>query len=93
MKVYFDRTKPFYLTNTPGFFGIEVDVSDVALANITALNALKDDMELRIRDAASPERANQELAEYFVEQVRLIFKTRKQDNASFFTRKQDNVNE
>ena len=82
MKVYFDRTKPFYLTDEPGFYGVEVDVSDIALTNITALNALKMEMELRIRDAASPERANQELAEYFVEQVRLSFKTRKQDNVN-----------
>lgn len=79
-KVYFDRKMPFFLSRDPSFYATPVDVPEPAVRSIYALRALLKEMDKQIAASASPEVANQELADYFVSEVAKIFKTRKQDN-------------
>lgn len=74
MKIYFDRTVPFYLTTTPSFDGTLVDVPVKAVKQAQALRELEDTTEAMIVNGAGPENYNQELAEYFAKGLADIFK-------------------
>ena len=75
MKAYFNRTEPFLFTTIPSFYATEIEIDAGAMNSIDAFSALLKDMKKRIRDAASPERADKELAAYFEADVIALFKT------------------
>lgn len=79
MKAYFNRNIPLYL-DTEGFDAVPVEVDPVVLQNIADLRRLMVDVDKMIANAGAPEDSAQIICDFFAEEVRKIFKTRKQDN-------------
>ena len=84
MKVFFDRTSPFYIVEEDSFHAVPVEIDEVVVVNIRSLRQLFLTMDEAVDAAGAPEDTAQELTDIFVAEVRKIFKTRKQENRSGF---------
>jgi hypothetical protein len=73
MSTYFDRTMPFYLTDTLTFEGTPVKVPAKALKQAQELRALIDITEQAIINSSAPEKSNPEIAEAFAKGLINIF--------------------
>lgn len=71
MRVFFDRTEPFFLTEEQQFDGIPVVVPDGFLARIQRRKDTDLAMQDAIMEAAAPEDSAQTLADLFVRLVDL----------------------
>ena len=69
MKVFFDRTEPFFLTEEQQFDGIEVEVPDGFLERIKSRKETDLVMQEAILEAGAPEDSAQELANLLVNLV------------------------
>ena len=74
MKIYFDRNIPLYLTRYETFDGIEVEADLATVKAVEKIRDLIDDVQKKTFDVGSPERANQELADFFVNGMASIIK-------------------
>jgi len=86
VRAYFTRRHPFYLlgaedvTDELGFDAYPVEVEDTTLANVRSVRRLVKTMEDSFMDHTAPEDCAQQEADELEALVRLIFKTRAQDN-------------
>ena len=86
VKAYFSRRTPFYLLSAEeakddlGFDAYPVEVDEKVLANVRSVRRLVAMMGKMFEEGSAPEDCAQAECDVLAEQVRLIFKTRKQDN-------------
>ena len=86
VRAYFSRLVPFYLLATDeisdveGFDAYPVEVDPVVLANVRSVRRLVETMENLFDRNPAPEEVAQTEVDEFASEVRLIFKTRAQDN-------------
>jgi len=73
MKAYFDRTAPFYLKESPSFDGVPVTVDPNTFEQIIHMGILMDTMAHRVSQVSNNEANSQELADFFVDEVKTIF--------------------
>jgi len=86
VKAYLNRLTPFWLLSAEeavdnlGFDAYPVEVEDSTLKNAQDLRNLMIELEVMIIEAGAPEDTAQNLADLIETELRLICKTRKQDN-------------
>jgi hypothetical protein len=80
MKAYFDRNLYLYISREPTFDGIPVEVDEQVVTAVTHMRRLEESIEQMIDESAAPEESNQAICDEFANGVKLLFKTRKQDN-------------
>ena len=68
--IYFDVTRPLYLSREPSFDGVPVQIEDDIVDFIEDLTTLLLTMQGRIYEAGAPEDYAQKLAESFITDLR-----------------------
>lgn len=66
MKVYFDRTEPYYYVREPTFDGIAVEIPEDIMTMLDERKTTLALMEAAIEDASAPEDSAVDLSAYFV---------------------------